>query len=160
MERTKPARALRIAWTVWWGILCVLLVALWVRSYTWIDVLDGPLTTSRGILLGSSQGRLSIGDATRPHWLPKRLLSMPYDQARDTLRTHDLLSEEEISAVIPAIYGIGGPAVSHWLPILTIGTVGTLVCIGRSPRRFSVRTLLIATTLVAVGLGMVVYLAR
>ena len=146
---------LRIAVTVLSLTACVLLIALWVRSYTWIDVLDGPLTTSRGILLGSSQGRLSIGDATKPHWLPKRFLSIPYDQARDMLRAHDL-PEELISTVIPAVYGIGGPAVSHWLPILTIGTVGTLLCIGRSPRRFSLRTLLIATTLVAVGLGIII----
>src|SRR5262245_43126813 len=33
MQRDKVVRFLRIAWSVWWGILCVLLVVLWVRSY-------------------------------------------------------------------------------------------------------------------------------
>src|SRR5262245_45981544 len=39
MERTKVIRSLRIAWSVWWGILGVLLVVLWVRSYWFSDVL-------------------------------------------------------------------------------------------------------------------------
>ena len=32
-------RKLRIAWSVAWGIVAVLLVALWVRSYRWHDLL-------------------------------------------------------------------------------------------------------------------------
>ena len=28
-------RKLRIAWSVTWGIACVLLIVLWVRSYWW-----------------------------------------------------------------------------------------------------------------------------
>src|SRR5437763_4883145 len=30
-------RKLKIAWSVFWGLGCVLLVVVWVRSYTWID---------------------------------------------------------------------------------------------------------------------------
>jgi hypothetical protein len=30
-------RKLRIAWSVGWGVLTVLLIALWVRSYRWQD---------------------------------------------------------------------------------------------------------------------------
>src|SRR5262245_28132824 len=33
MDRPRLIRGLRIAWSVWWGIVCVLLVVLWVRSY-------------------------------------------------------------------------------------------------------------------------------
>src|SRR3954451_7738148 len=38
----RPAmkfRKLRIAWSVFWGVAAVLLIALWVRSYWWSDVL-------------------------------------------------------------------------------------------------------------------------
>jgi hypothetical protein len=35
-------RKLRIAWSVGWGVLCLLLVALWVRSYWWRDTYSGP----------------------------------------------------------------------------------------------------------------------
>ena len=31
-------RKLRIAWSVAWGLLAVILIALWVRSYWWMDV--------------------------------------------------------------------------------------------------------------------------
>src|SRR4051812_34028569 len=30
-------RKLRIAWSAFWGLACVLLIVLWVRSYRWID---------------------------------------------------------------------------------------------------------------------------
>src|SRR5262245_56059937 len=39
MTRPRLIRGLRIAWSVWWGILCVLLVVLWVRSYWFKDEL-------------------------------------------------------------------------------------------------------------------------
>ena len=32
-------RKLRIAWSVVWGIACVLLIVLWVRSYWQVDIL-------------------------------------------------------------------------------------------------------------------------
>ena len=32
-------RELRIAWSVGWGLVAVLLCALWVRSYWWADAL-------------------------------------------------------------------------------------------------------------------------
>src|SRR5262245_34901426 len=35
MNRPKLIRSLRIAWSVAWGLLAVLLCVLWVRSYWW-----------------------------------------------------------------------------------------------------------------------------
>jgi hypothetical protein len=50
-------------------------------------------------------------------------------------------------------------AVRYWLPV---SITAILVCVPWIDRatRFSLRTLLIATTLVAVGLGLIVYAAR
>jgi hypothetical protein len=45
---------LRIAWSVGWGILCLLFVALWVRSYRWVDILGNWPPTD----IVSYQGRL------------------------------------------------------------------------------------------------------
>src|SRR3954470_12360641 len=39
-DNSKPPlrfRKLRIAWSVFWGLACVLLIVLWVRSYGWED---------------------------------------------------------------------------------------------------------------------------
>jgi hypothetical protein len=33
-------RNLRIAWSVAWGVVCLLLVVLWVRSYWWADAIN------------------------------------------------------------------------------------------------------------------------
>ena len=40
MNRPRLIRGLRIAWSVWWGILCVLLIVLWMNSYRNIDLAD------------------------------------------------------------------------------------------------------------------------
>src|SRR5262245_48238569 len=38
MDRPRLIRGLQIAWSVWWGIVCVLLIGLWVRSYATVDI--------------------------------------------------------------------------------------------------------------------------
>jgi hypothetical protein len=49
--------------------------------------------------------------------------------------------------------------VPHWYPILAFGTLATISWLPWS-KRFGLRTLLIATTLVAVGLWLAVWAAR
>src|SRR5215470_10879815 len=44
MNRPRLIRGLRIAWNIWWGILCVLLIWLWVRSYSYTYYADGCCT--------------------------------------------------------------------------------------------------------------------
>ena len=44
----------------------------------------------------------------------------------------------------------------HWLPALLSATLAVIPWVGSIPYRFSLRTLLIATTLVAVVLGLIV----
>jgi hypothetical protein len=63
-------RKLRIAWSVGWGLACVLLIVLWVRSYSWEDALvysnakqhTFSCDSARGLLkvvLNDTSGRLS-----------------------------------------------------------------------------------------------------
>jgi hypothetical protein len=60
MDRPRLIRGLRIAWRVAWGILCVLLVVLWVRSYWWEDLLHLRITKTH-ILTGiSGYGQLEL----------------------------------------------------------------------------------------------------
>ena len=44
-------RKLRIAWSVAWGVVAVLLIVLWVRSYWWAEVVLVPLTDRRPLQL-------------------------------------------------------------------------------------------------------------
>ncbi len=50
-------RKLRIAWSVAWGILAVLLCVLWVRSYKIADIVSGHITTFKTFSITSDKGR-------------------------------------------------------------------------------------------------------
>ena len=52
-------RKLRIAWSVAWGIVAVLLCVLWVRSYSHGEGLLMPL--NNGTRFASHHGRLGLG---------------------------------------------------------------------------------------------------
>jgi hypothetical protein len=73
MDRPRLIRGLRIAWNVWWGIVCVLLVVLWVRSYSQVALVlckfgNGALTVVQswpgGIVLAGAQGRWNRGTSS------------------------------------------------------------------------------------------------
>src|SRR5262245_2170471 len=54
--RPRLIRGLRIAWSMWWGIPCVLLVVFWVRSF-WVGDL---LTITGHIAVASIPGTVGI----------------------------------------------------------------------------------------------------
>jgi hypothetical protein len=57
---------LRIAWTVFCGLACVLLIVLRVRSYYWNEMLVGPISASAVQVLGSTQGKMDTMYSPRP----------------------------------------------------------------------------------------------
>jgi hypothetical protein len=137
-------RKLRIAWSVAWGVLCLLLIALCVRSYWWCDsILLGPRYVTS---LGSMSGKLYYYDCglgqhpfASPDW--------PW-----------IICQSEPGGC--AFFDSGRSLfVPHWVPILMVAAVAAGSLVPWS-NRFSVRTLLIAMTLVAVGLGWAVYWLR
>jgi hypothetical protein len=113
-------RKLRIAWSVGCAIACVLLIALWVRSYSAPDVWHtfARFPNSPTYYYNSFQGRLRIGT--------------------------------------PKTWEAGAISISHWIYILCFAALAVLPWIRQLRWRFSLRTLLIATTLVAVVLGLIV----
>jgi hypothetical protein len=145
-------RKLRIAWSVGWGIACVLLIVLWVRSYWVIEAVGhGTRTPSETawISLQSNHGTLAIirmkvatgvaMDGTIPNgWF--YATAQPQYAAQSSF----LFS--------PFIFRF--PA---WLPLMLLLGIAVLPWTGRKPR-FTLRTLLIATTLIAVLLGLIVWL--
>jgi hypothetical protein len=130
---------LRITVTALSLTACVLIVALWVRSY-WVQ--DGFLRVSTANLqiIGSNRGAFSF--QTRTFGFPLhgwRHISGPVDE------NHGLF-------LWYVICGITYIKVPHWLVALIGAGVAAMPWIGW---RFSLRSLLIVTTLVAVGLGIV-----
>src|SRR5262245_49963380 len=63
-------RKLRIAWSVFWGVACLLLIVLWVRSYWWNDLLL--IQTKPGLVqIQSMRGRLNyIENVPSPTRMP------------------------------------------------------------------------------------------
>jgi hypothetical protein len=150
-------RKLRIAWSVAWGIAAMLLVALWVRSYAWIDAFSFPITASKDIGAGSAFGHVAI------------LLDRPGNNPRfDTVHVPvEKLKAGFLESIPKSFWGgvsTDGSTtaiwIRSWLPLLATAILGGTPWLPWWPKRFTLRTLLVATTLVAIGLGLIVWLAR
>jgi hypothetical protein len=144
-------RKLRIAWSVGCGIAAVLVIGLWVRSYSRADSLVITITKTYQLELQSVPGRC-VGFITyapsRPIKGFARNASAPPEGAAHTFQHHGIVGGD------PSMQTAW---VAHWLIVLICALVGVAPWGRRF--RFSLRTLLIATTLIAVVLGLIVWLA-
>jgi hypothetical protein len=131
---------------------CVLLVALWVRSYWWCDLvsrLDANNANSQAMTFASNRGTVYFVRIP----LPGGRAAGPRAISPHGWRH----SSHETSPVDKSFNWQFSKGITHiTLPLWLI--VPILAAVGATPwiKRFSLRTLLIATTLVAVGLGIVV----
>jgi hypothetical protein len=144
---------LRIAWSGAWGVMAVLLCALWVRSLNRIDRITWHYHNADAFQVGTIPGRVSftafvddpfplVANRTRP-WMTKWFESMRLFNGK----------------------------MQWWFEVWSDGTSRTVsipdwflifVCcgLGATPwlrYRFSLHTLLIVTTLVAIALGLFAY---
>jgi hypothetical protein len=143
---------LRIAFAAVCGALGLLLIALWVRSYSWHDA-AGRIQSSRAVMAASVQGRISIYSqqlGVDDQW---RFVSTPVQHPE----TSRLFNVPRWYNRYPSYIGL---AIPHWLPILVLFALGTLACRREFKSQFSLRTLLIVGTLIAVGLGLIVVVSR
>jgi hypothetical protein len=153
-------RKLRIAWSVTWGIACVLLIVLWVRSYYVADSYG----FNRQAGIGLCQGDLAFCTILGPglsfrvgyntHALPV---------AGNTVSNEWTFGKKTWNAV--AVYGSVLRSAVSYIVVKMPALVAASSLMAVAPwikwsRRFSLRTLLIATTLFAVVLGLIVYATR
>src|SRR5262245_33287233 len=80
MDRPRLIRGLRIAWSAWWGILCVLLVVLWVRSYWRLQILE-KRSGLEAVQISSVKGSIAI--ARNFYTIGKPYLSVAAGDAAD-----------------------------------------------------------------------------
>jgi hypothetical protein len=152
-------RKLRIAWSVGWGALAALLIALWVRSYSQHDVIESPMYVIR---FGSTSGSLYIcrsyvGIFAAPQ--PGRSWQVYSHSATPPETNFIYFSRSNPVPSVPA----GWPTTHTELHVATwlLTAIAILAAISPWARwRFSLRTLLIATTLVAVTLALAVMTLR
>jgi hypothetical protein len=149
-------RKLRIAWSVFWGLACVLLVVLWVRSYWWTQVGSSPFTEKWSISYGSYPGVIAIGVRSQLSGDDSTPLTMDADE---WWFVQQLRGSPAYSSRVLGYFGYGGGVVAlpYWFAVLL---AVTLTVAPWFHLRFTTRTLLIAMTLVAMVLGLIVCLGR
>jgi hypothetical protein len=157
-------RKLRIIWTVFCGIACVLLLVLWVRSYWWIDYINAP---GRFQITSVSQGRLIITryppDYSIPSWYLFSSQSTGDSEADDWVETVNFLG----FGLGMGLYGTGNlpeatsiAFVHYWFVVMLFALLTACPWLPWWSKRFTLRTLLLATTLIAVVLGLIVWSVR
>ncbi|MCI0333720.1 MAG: hypothetical protein L0228_10925 [Planctomycetes bacterium] len=156
MSETNPSpgskyRKLRIAWPVGWGILCLLLIALWVRSYWYSEAFNWFFSTTKFMHVSSDVGQLFLGVGSVSFVLPSyyRGEAGLYDDEHELIRKPTLLAGENQWG-----FQVGIP---YWLLLLGAATLAALPWFRW---RFSLRTLLIAATLIAVILYVLVWAVK
>jgi hypothetical protein len=142
-------------------VLCVALMGMWVRSYSWVDQLHGRLTSTEGFSVGMRPGRLQfgtvIGVALLSDWqwglvsIARTQKSIENERAAPHLGfavSHSRFGPSVVALTIPC-----------WFLVLTSGSLAML-CRLRWPWQFKLRTLFVVTTFLAVVLGMIAWLDR
>jgi hypothetical protein len=152
---------LRIAFSVTCGIACVLFVVLWVRSYYWRDILAihhpafglANVTSHRGQLVFIGLSRTSRNAAF------VRVGSRRSEEAiqRDPVGTFQRGLNAGFGIRLARTSAL--LAVPNWFIAMCTASLAAVPWL-RWPKRFRLRTLLIAITLAAVGLGAVAMMLR
>jgi len=135
-------RKLRIAWSVVWGVLAVLLCALWVRSYSWGEQAQYTTLLKTYYGIRSDYGYLTgfQGDFRPSRHTPGWLCGSGVPSRQWQSFTFNWNSKRRIIAL------------PHWAVAIMFAAAASAPWL-RS--RFSLRALLIATTLVALLMGFV-----
>jgi hypothetical protein len=145
-------------------VLCVALMGLWVRSYRWVDELRGPIAGQQTFTLTSRPGRLLVTfDKSSANTPPVKKKGPPL-WSLNSGRYGPNFQPEELQAawLYPAArfaHSIGRPqlwgsVLSYWFLVVVSGSLATLFRM-QWPPRFNLRTVFIATTVIAVVLGMI-----
>lgn len=162
-------RRLRIAVSVFFAVVCVALFVLWARSHWRVDSLINHRIGGRSFGAMSASGRIGVGGIkpSKPGKGGLEFVTLPNDFL------HWRVIHKEISGSLFGTLGFAwfkddpangvnglvmpfGPAMPHWFLFLFSVTLAAAPWLPFSSR-FSLRTMLIATTLVAVVLGLVCY---
>jgi hypothetical protein len=146
-------RKLRIVWSVSWGIVAVLLVALWVRSFNreesvWI------YTPRGGVTLCNIYGKAILKVAIRAGAVPNVVTGM-----QSSINPQPELSFYGMEFYAGFLLRRGSNNFDLFIPYWFL----TLLSLSIAPlawlhRRFSLRTLLIVMTLLAVVFGLAVWM--
>src|SRR6478736_3779717 len=113
-------RKLRIAWSVVWGMFCLALIALWVRSIWYWDDFYGKSFGGHSFHARSLAGQLFYDDFYDEHYAPGpwRWDNSPLDSIQGELPLAERGGFEiKVDQSSRIVY------VSHWFAVLITGTI-------------------------------------
>ena len=160
MNRPPLIHGLRIAWSAVCGIFCLLLIVLWVRSYWWFDIIYYRPTASTLYRAQIEDGVVRFQDCS-PFALDMGHQPEIGWSTEESWYAGYAIHLTGASLFKRAFRGFDAPnrlgwQVPHWVLVLFTIALGTIPWFRARDLRFSLRNLLIATTLIAVVLGLVV----
>ena len=152
----KYLRYLRIAFSATCLIACVLLIVLWVRSYWYVAVCAGPRIGRQIVTIGTIPGVCGVGivPSYQPNTAPWTVLGEDADEWWSVCTTPYSRAWGFFDC------STGGISIPYWFAVLFAATLAAATWIKDIKWRFCLRTLLIATTLIAVVLGLIVWATR
>jgi hypothetical protein len=143
---------LRIAWSVSWGLVAMLLCVLWVRSYWYWE--------------GIELQKQKLGMVAKVYSFDGLLgFDKSYPLSDWTFGHVSIFSEPNrlqdgyhfFSWLTGSFFGVRFP---HYFGLFLVGALSAIVWLPLPFKRFSLRTLLIAATLIAGILGLAVWSLR
>jgi hypothetical protein len=145
------------------GVVCLLLVVLWVRSFFYSATLHLPVSSEYIVELWSVEGRLSFFRTHSPREARNSRLEVHSGRVERWL-DYELWRHPHWGSFWQG-YGFGlwnnwaalRIDAPYWIVTLIVASMGALPWVHWFKWRFSLRTLLIAMTVVAVVLGAVIY---
>jgi hypothetical protein len=170
MNRPRLIRGIKITWTaicgIAWSVVCaiacVLVVALWLRSYWRADGYSVAISKFTFVGIASSRGAIKPfrvdngGGASFGTWqidndaiegkVNYQVATLPSYRGAFGFGVRRESSNSLSQVVVP-----------HWFCAIAAGALATFPWL---PYRFTLRTLLIATSLVAVALSLVIYASK
>jgi hypothetical protein len=150
-------RKLRIAFSTVCGILCLLLLALWVRSYWVCDNVYRVSPNMVATTIGASSGTVYLVRLDNLMATGNTYEAHGWEYASDKPTEVSPKWQFTMGHLANSAVGVVNVHLPFWLIALSWAVLAMLPWLRW---RFSLRTLLIAMTLIAVGLGVVIYAIR
>jgi len=150
---SKVLRYLRIVFSALCGIACVLLIALWARSYWSGDAISWRLSKDKSFALISNGGHITFYHKKFRNYVdPTRSLDSSVSYFTLPVRTETSYGFDFVNN-----WGLLSVDVPDWFLVLLSASLAAVPWLRW---RFSLSTLLIAMTAVAVVLGFIVWSVR
>jgi hypothetical protein len=150
-------RRLKIAWTVFFAVLTVALCVLWVRSYWRYDGMACYENEYEVTTLGSNRGAVSFIKTTLSPRRNPNVTAPRNNTGKRGWYRFSVASTPSPMLRLALSDGITKIYIPHLFAILLVAAIASAPWL---PFRFSLRTLLIVTTLISVALGIAAYSTR